>query len=184
MISSLIELYARFDLLYSDIVLTCKGCSDHDCEGYIWLLPEESYNLNEEHVSTVQLNESCLLINPFEKDNIISEDFETMKPPCPLRHNRLCFIYNSRPLVCRMYPIGFTTVDEKVQLVLFKQCKYVNEMTGQQKEQFVNNAIAILSDCSEKLYYEIVKSYSAMDALSKYPDGANEYEVLANVPMI
>lgn len=160
-------------------MFTCMGCSYHDCEGYIWLLPEESYGLDEKHVSTVELNGNCNLINPFEKDDLVPEDFETMKPSCPLRHNRLCSIYDSRPLVCRMYPVGFTTVDGKVLLVLFKQCKFVYKMTELQKDQFIKSVIDILSDCSEKLYDKIVKAYSVMEALAKYPDGPNEYEILA-----
>jgi len=178
MITLLKDLYAQFDLLYSDILFTCKGCSDHDCEGYIWLMPEESDILAEKDISVVVLNGNCNLINPFEESSLTPTDFERMRPKCRLRYAGLCSIYSSRPLVCRMYPVGLTSQDGNATFVLFKDCKFVRDMTIDQKIKFTNRAIAILSDCSQKLYDEIVETYLNMDVLSKYPDGANKYEVL------
>lgn len=178
MITILKDLYAQFDSLYRDILFTCKGCSDHDCEGYIWLMQEESRTLASNGVSIVELNKSCNLINPFKKNDLEPKDFEQMKPKCPLRENGLCSIYKLRPLVCRMYPFGLTTIAGKTVFVLFKDCKFIREMDNIEKAEFANRAIGIIYDCSKSLYNKIVKAYSDMDALSKYPDGANEYDIL------
>lgn len=175
---SLEELYRCFDALYEEILPICKICTDHDCEGYTWLLPDEVVNLETSEAQIVEINGICNFINPFE--NILVSNFEKMKPKCPLLKNGLCSIYHQRPLVCRMYPVGLTTIDEEIFFVLFNDCKYSRMMSFKTKGVFVEKIFGIFGNCSPELYDTIIETYSTVDSLFKYPEGKNEYEVLAN----
>lgn len=178
LINSLTELYQRFDVLYKEILIICKTCTYHDCEGYTWLLPEEADNLEYSKAQIIEINGNCSFINPFV--DLIPTNFETMKPKCPLLDNKLCSVYNQRPLVCRMYPVGLTSIDGKISFVLFSDCQYSMMMSHMSKMEFIEKVLDILSDCSLNLFDTITTTYSAVDNLFKYPDGKNEYEVLAS----
>ena len=114
MLNSLQNLYDEFDRLYSGILPICNSCKDHDCEGYLWILPEEEaplYNAGSQIIEISGESGTCTFMNPLNSTN--PKDFEKMKPKCPLRSNGLCSAYFARPLVCRIYPIGFQMFSSK-----------------------------------------------------------------------
>ena len=69
-----------------------------------------------------------------------------------------------------MYPIGFSTVDGKVRLVLFKECKFVKEMSKTEKAIFIRNVKQIFDFCLEKLYNHIVEVFFEIDNLKMIMD--------------
>lgn len=175
--SHMCKLYSELSLLYRDIRSFCDGCKDHDCEGYVWLLKDEASLLYELGVPVVEINDSTFFIHSFEEvDGSLSID--KPKPPCKLRHDGLCSIYDSRPLVCRMYPVGLVTVDGEVLLVLHKDCKFSREITGEAKEVFIAQAVEILRQASSNLLIELMASYREVDAISAFPEGPNTFEVI------
>ena len=182
MINSLIELYIAFDEVYDDILPVCISCIDHDCEGYIWILPDEESALSDVGAEIIEVNGDCGIcnfINPLK--SYTPSDFEQMKPKCPLRVNGLCSVYNVRPLVCRIYPVGFLRIDGEVSIILSKDCAYSRALSGKKKKQFVDNILGVFDRCSQTLYDNIVGTYSIVDGYFKYPDGPNEYEVIGKL---
>ena len=171
------KLYSELSFLYRDIHSVCAECKDHDCEGYVWLLEEEASSLYDLDVPVVEINDSTFFIHSFEEvDGSLS--INKPKPPCKLRRNGLCSIYDSRPLVCRMYPVGLVTVDGEVLLVLHKDCKFSRDINGETKAVFIAQAVEILKQTSPDLLNEVLTSYREVDAISAFPEGPNTFEVI------
>lgn len=177
--SKLSGLYEAFDRLYQDILPACANCPDHDCEGYVWLLSDEADRLVEVGVEVVEINEVVNFIHSFpEVDGIIKLDIP--KPPCRYRMERLCSIYTHRPLVCRMYPVGILTHEDKAVIALHKDCQFTRQLCGEAKTAFTKRVVAILHGLSAELYQELLETYRQVDAVSSLPAGPNEYEVLGS----
>ena len=175
--SHLRKLYSELSFLYKDIRLICAECKDHDCEGYVWLLREEAALLYDMSVPIVEVNDSTFFIHSFEEvDGSLSID--KLKPPCKLRCDGLCSIYDSRPLVCRMYPVGLVTVNGEVLLVLHKDCKFSREISGEVKAVFITKVIEMLRRASPNLLNKIMSAYREVDAISAFPEGPNTFEVI------
>lgn len=176
--SHLCKLYLELNFLYRDIRSVCVNCQDHDCEGYVWLLQEEASSLYDLNVPIVEINDSTFFIHSFEEINgVIS--IEKPKPPCRLRQNGLCSIYNSRPLVCRIYPISLSIADDEVLIVLHKDCKFSRDIKGETKTVFIAQAIKILKQLPDNLLNEIMDTFRKVNAISAFPDGPNTFEVIA-----
>ena len=181
--SQICKLYSRFDSLYRDIHLVCSGCDDHDCEGFVWLLKEESFLLYDMGVPIMEINDSTFFIHSFEESNgelLISKP----KPPCRLRKEGFCSIYSSRPLVCRMYPVGFASVDDDILLVLHKDCKFSRSINGKAKALFIAKVIQILKEVSLDLLVEISDSFREVEKISAFPEGPNAFETLTPLRLI
>ncbi len=176
----LLKLYLELDFLYKNIISVCVGCQDHDCEGYVWLLEEEAsalYNLN---IPVVEINENIFFIHSFEEvDGVLS--IEKPKPPCRLRQSGFCSIHDSRPLVCRLYPIGLATIKNEVLVVLHQDCKFSRDIAGEAKAIFLAQAIEILKQTPDNLLSEIMETYKKVDAISTFPDGPNAFEVIMSL---
>jgi len=172
------KLYSEFSFLYKDIKSVCVGCQDHDCEGYVWLLKEEASALYDLGIPIVEINENTFFIHSFEEANgAIS--IEKPKPPCLLRRDGLCSIYDSRPLVCRIYPVGLATVDDEILIVLHKDCKFSRVIKGGDKTIFISRVIEILKQTPKQLLNKIVDTYKKVDGISTFPNGPNTFEVIA-----
>jgi len=177
MSSHLHKLYSELDFLYKDIGSVCAECKDHDCEGCVWLLKEESASLYDLGISIVEINDNTFFIHSFEEvDGSLL--IKKPKPPCKLRRNGLCSIYNSRPLVCRMYPVGFETVDGEVLLVLYKDCKFSRDISSEAKVVFIAQAVETLRQASPDLLNEVLTSYREVNAILDFPEGPNTFEVI------
>lgn len=173
----LLKMYKAFDLLYRDIRAFCACCEDHDCEGYVWLLKEEAESLYEFGIPIVEINKNTDFIHSFEETNgalLVNK----LKPPCRLRQNGFCSIYNLRPLLCRMYPLGLVTEGSEILLALHKDCKFSREIDGEFKREFIEQAIKILKLAPIELLEEIVDAYEKVDEISAFPEGPNTYEVI------
>ena len=170
-------MYIQFDQLYSDIFnQVCAGCQDHDCEGYIWLLPEEAKTLYEAGITIVELNRSSFIHSFPEANGALRLD--VMKPPCVLHKDKRCSIYTIRPLVCRMYPVGLITLNCQVAVVLHQECEFVRRLVGRKKEEFLLQIREILDGLSEEFVDDLVSCYHEVDTISHFPEGPNSYEVL------
>lgn len=177
------KLYAAFDHLYRDIGSVCAGCADHDCEGYVWLLEEEATILYHHGIPIAEVNECLSFIHSFEEEDghlLIDKP----KPPCILRKNGLCFIYSVRPLVCRMYPVGFARHDGSLSLVLHKDCQFSRQLTGAEKASFFQNVMDILRSVPTGVIRQIVQTFENVDDISSFPSGPNSIDVIATVDEI
>lgn len=172
------KLYSELDLLYRNISSVCKDCNDHDCEGYIWLLKEEATSLLDQNVPIVEINDSTFFIHSFEENNGLLA-VEKKRPPCRLRNpDGFCSIYDSRPLVCRIYPVGFVTAHNEVLLVIHKDCKFSRVMTNSDKEKFIGLMVDLLKQVPQNLLVDIYFSYIKVDEISSFPEGPNTFEVI------
>jgi Fe-S-cluster containining protein len=170
-------LYLGLSLIYKDIHSVCAKCTDNQCEGYVWLLKEEATSLYDLDVPIVEINDNTFFIHSFEEvDGALS--INKPKPPCRLRRNGLCLMYDSRPLVCRMYPVGLETVDGEILLVFHKGCKFSRDMNGDRKAVFIAKVVELMKQTSPDLLCEIMTSYQAVDAISAFPEGSNVFEVI------
>ena len=170
-------LYLRLDFLYKDIISICVDCQDHDCEGYVWFLEEEASELYDLNIPIVEINNNIFFIHSFEEvDGILS--VEKLKPPCRFRQAGLCTIHESRPLVCRLYPVGLATIKGEVLIVLHRDCKFSRDINGKTKTLFIKRAIKMFKHTPDTLLSEIMETYRRVDTISRFPDGSNAFEVI------
>ena len=177
------KLHLAFDDLYRDIRLHCKNCKDHDCEGYLWLLPEEAEMLYTQHIPIIEVNEGLYFVHSFQEiDGQIAVDIP--KPPCVWCKDGKCMIYPMRPLVCRMYPVGLSFHDNELLLVLHQDCRFSRELSGDAKISFFRTVVDILQSVPSETVREITDVYLKIDEISSFPDGQNNYEIIATIDEI
>lgn len=173
MIRTMEDLYKIIEVLLGNISEHCEGCVDEDCKGYVWLLPEEAKKLYEAGVPIAEINEEIYFIHSFpEQNGEIILDYE--KPPCVLRETRKCSIYPSRPLVCRLYPLGLVTEQGSVWIAIHEDCAFSRNL-GFNRKNFFQQVIDIFRQANTQLLSEILKTYKLVDNISMFPSGLNKY---------
>lgn len=184
-IETLLQFYDALDDLYRGIEQDCRECQDPDCMGYVWLLKKEAERLYERGVPLVQVNNGPTFIHSFPVTDKGQLDLSVQYPPCSqlCADSRKCSIYEDRPLVCRLYPLGFETKEDgTIVWVLHRDCLRVRRMeergTLPDFERHVRN---VINNLSPELLEEIVETYRAVDAISSFPDGENNYSTLQEV---
>ena len=179
-ICSLKELYDALDELYRGIEQDCCGCQDPDCMGYVWLLKEEVERLYECGVSLVQVNNGPTFIHSFSATAQGQPDLSVRYPLCSqfCIDSRRCSIYQDRPLTCRLYPLGLETkADGTIVWALHRDCLYVRRLEERGLlSGFECQIRNIINNLSPQLLKEIVETYRAVDAISSFPDGENNYK--------
>lgn len=181
--NSLAVLYEEFDRLYADIGPICSSCNFHDCEGYVWLIDQEAELLYNSNVPIVVINDNLCFIHSFEESDgklIVDQP----KPPCVWRKNGLCTIYQLRPLVCRMYPVGLADQNGTLMLVLHQDCQFSKILSGESKISFFQTVVDILCGIPQASLREIVDKYRAIDGISAFPEGGNTYEIITPIDEI
>jgi len=176
-IETLIQLYDALDELYRDIGQDCRDCRDLDCMGYIWLLEKEAERLYECSVPLVQVNGGPTFIHSFPTTVQGQLDLSVRYPQCSqlCAGGRRCNIYQDRPLVCRLYPLGFETkIDGKIVWALHRDCLYIRRLEERgllpNFKRLVRN---IINNLSSKLLGEIVETYCAVDSISSFSGNGN-----------
>lgn len=177
MITTLVELYAALDELFDGISDVCQYCTDDDCLGYLWLLPEEAVNLYEAGVELLEVNGKITFINPFTNGDEV--DVERVKPLCPWYQNRRCSIRFLRPFFCRMYPVNFAAEDDNIYLVLHLDCEYAKQHEHDVK--FHQMAIGLFRRLNSQFFSQILNTYRLVETISKFPAGKNRYLRLIDV---
>lgn len=176
----LVRLYNEFDRLYRGIISTCAGCPDHDCEGFVWLLPAEADALSQQGIEIIEINDDLSFIHSFEE-----EDGEILigkaKPPCYLRRDSFCSVYDNRPLTCRMYPVGLASQEGVLMLVLHQDCQFSRNMSGDEKALFLRGVLDILRSVPRRTIKEIADTFKRVDEISVFPDGPNLCEPLISI---
>lgn len=184
-IETLSQLYDALDELYRGIEQDCRECQDPDCMGYVWLLKKEAERLYERGVPLVQVNNGPTFIHSFPVTDKGQPDLSVRYPPCSqlCTDSRRCSIYQDRPLVCRLYPLGLETKDDgTIVWALHRDCLHVRRMEERGSlPAFENRIRNVINNLSPKLLGEIVKTYRAVDAISSFPDGENNYSSLQEV---
>jgi len=181
-IETLAQLYIAFDDLYRDIENDCEECQDPDCMGYIWLLEEEVRRLYERGVTLVKINDGPTFIHSFPTTTDGQPDLSIRSPPCSqlCSANRRCGIHEDRPLVCHIYPIGLETkLCGTIVWALHRDCLHVRRMEERGLlPDFECRARGVINNLSPKLLEEIVEACRAVDAISFFPYGENNYSSL------
>jgi Fe-S-cluster containining protein len=184
-IETLSQLYDALDELYRGIEQDCRDCQDPDCMGYVWLLKKEAEWLYERGVPLVQVNKGPTFIHSFPATSKGQPDLSVRYPPCSqlCTDSCRCSIYEDRPLVCRLYPLGFETkADGMIVWVFHRDCLHIRRMeergTLPNFERRVRN---VINNLSPELLGEVVETYRAVDAISSFPDGENNYSSLQEV---
>lgn len=184
-IETLSQLYDVLDELYRGIEQDCRDCRDPDCMGYVWLLKKEAERLYERGVPLVQVNNGPTFIHSFPVTDNGKPDLSVRYPPCSqlCTDSRRCSIYQDRPLTCRLYPLGFETeADGTIVWALHRDCLHIRRMEERGLLlAFENRVRNVINNLSPKLLREIVETYRAVDAVSSFPDGENNYSSLQEV---
>jgi len=184
-IETLPQLYDALDELYRGIEQDCRDCQDPDCMGYVWLLKKEAEQLYERGVPLVQVNNGPTFIHSFPATSKGQPDLSVRYPPCSqlCTDSRRCSIYEDRPLACRLYPLGLETkADGTIVWALHRDCLHIRRMEERGTlPNFEHRARNVISNLSPKLLEEIVETYRAVDAISSFPDGENNYSSLQEV---
>lgn len=188
MIESLTLLYKQLDVLYRGIEEDCRVCKDPDCMGYVWLLREEANRLYDRGVPLVQVNNGPTFIHSFPVTSEGIPKLSEKYPPCSqlCTDSRRCSIYEDRPLVCRLYPLGLeTTTDGKVVWVLHLDCLHIRRLQERGLlPGFKGRARSLIDGISPQLLVEILETYQAVDAISAFPEGENNYTILKEVSRV
>lgn len=175
MIKTLKGLYRVLDILFRGIDRVCQECQGRgyydDCRGYIWLLPEEARRLYNAGVEIVEINNRVRFLNSFSNDRG-EIDVEQFKPPCPWCKSKGCSIYKMRPLVCRLYPLGFSLEDDIMCLVLYVDCLFSERRMSD--PHFQEQARALLKRIDPKLLRRILRTYEKVLSISRFPQGPNK----------
>ena len=180
-IQTIQELYGELDAFYPDIRQFCADCHDPDCMGYTWVLPEEADRLIESNIPIVQINDGANFIHSFMIAEDGSINVEARYPVCRYAQDpcRKCGIYKQRPMVCRLWPIGLETHEGKVVLALHLDCLFVRYLQEHDLiPRFKRSVLNLMTRLSPELKEEIVSTYFAVDAITKFPDGENRYIIL------
>lgn len=168
--------------LFAGIELDCAGCSDPDCLGAIWLLPEEAERLYDAGIPVVQINGGPWFIQSYPALPGGGINVSAPSPPCRCRlPNRRCGIHASRPIVCRIYPLGLETdPDGFVVWVLHTDCRFVRRKMEETTEfpEFLSSARRLLEALPPDLREKLVSGYRMVDAISAFPNGPNAFIVL------
>lgn len=170
-------LYQQFDRLSRQISKFCRGCTDHDCEGYVYLLAREAVALYNKGVPIVELNSNTRFIHSFlERGGRLALD--QPKPPCRLRCGGRCTYYRNRPLVCRMYPVGLAMRGGEVVLALHPDCRFSRSLSVTGKERFFEKVRGIFTGAPKSTLRILHDTYAAVDAISAFPNGQNLIDVI------
>lgn len=184
-IETLAQLYAALDDLFRTIEHDCRECQHSDCKGYIWLLEEEARRLYERGVPLVQVNNGPTFIHSFPVNGSGELNLSVRYPSCSqlCSDSRRCSIHKDRPFVCHLYPLGLETkADGTVVWALHRDCLHVERMEEcGVLPQFERRACSIINSLSPRLLREIVETYRAVDTISAFPDGENNYLVLQEI---
>lgn len=172
MIKKLNELYKALGSLFLGISEVCQQCQDDDCQGFIWLVPQEAERLYQDGVEILEINNNISFLQSFtEKDKKIN--IEQFKPPCPFCKKKRCTIYSKRPLVCRMYPLAFATENGIVYLILHLDCLFSKQKAAD--VLFRDRAVTLFKRLHPRLLKKIMETYRCVDSISKFPEGPNKY---------
>lgn len=171
MIKTLRELYKELDQLFLGISKFCWQCKDYDCQGYVWLLPQEAERLYKLGIEVLEVNNSVSFIHCFS-DKGGKINVELYKPQCPYYKGRKCTIYKSRPLACRMYPLNFASEDGIIYLVLHLDCLFSRQKGN---ISFQKQAISLFKKVDLELLKKMVENYKLVYDLSKFPRQKNRY---------
>lgn len=184
-IETLSQLYDALDDLYRGIEQDCRECQDPNCMGYIWLLKKEAERLYERGVPLVQVNNGPTFIHSFPVTAKGQPDLSVRYPACSqlCTDSRRCSIYEDRPLVCRLYPLGLETKADGTNVwALHQDCLHVRRMGERGKlPDFERRVRNVINSLSPELLEEIVETYRAVDAISSFPNGENNYSSLQEV---
>jgi MoaA/NifB/PqqE/SkfB family radical SAM enzyme/Fe-S-cluster containining protein len=180
-IDTLEQLYEELDQFYPDIRQFCKECEYPDCMGYIWALTKEADKMVEEGIVMVEINDNANFIHSFAKNPDGSLNVEARYPVCRYLKGpcRRCGIHSHRPMVCRLWPIGFETHERKVVLALHLDCLYVQYLQEHKLvSRFKRHALGLMARLTPRLKGEILSTYHAVDEIATFPYGENRYFVL------
>lgn len=170
MIKTLKGFYRAIDALLQGISKTCGQCRDDCCFGYVWLMPEESKRLYRQGFEIVEINRRACFINSFS-DGKGGIDIGQFKPPCPYCKERKCTIRTKRPLVCRMYPLGFFHDEGIIKLALYLDCLFSRKKA--EDDSFKKRATALFKTIDPSLLRKIIRAYMSVLEISDFPKGPN-----------
>lgn len=153
--------------------------------GYVWLLKQEAEQLYERGVPLVQVNNGPTFIHSFSSTVQGKLDLSVRYPPCSqlCAGSRRCSIYQDRPLVCHIYPIGLETrSDGMIVWALHRNCLHIRKMEERGSlPNFERRARDIINKLSPQLLEEIVETYRAVNAIASFQYGENNYTTLQEV---
>jgi radical SAM protein with 4Fe4S-binding SPASM domain len=184
-IETLTQFHAALDDLYQDVECDCRECQDPDCMGFIWLLGQEVERFYELGIPLVQVNNGPTFIHSFPTNTNGQLNLSVRYPPCSrlCDNGRRCSIYPDRPMVCRLYPLGFETkADGAIVWAVHQDCLYIRRLKERDLlSGFEHRARNIINNLSPRLLEEIVKTYRAVDAITFFPYGENNYTFLQEI---
>lgn len=180
MISSIDELKNRIDFIWKGIEQSCKTCTDPDCVGYIWVLPDEEEAILNKGIQTVQVNgeDGPIFLDNYGRDDQGCIIVNKPKMGCPhLSEDRKCTIRDVRPLTCHLYPLGMETdLEGNIVWALHSDCAHVRNLQKSGKIDVVLQQLyALLSELDPSLESKILKTFAKSDFIAKFENGFNNY---------
>jgi MoaA/NifB/PqqE/SkfB family radical SAM enzyme/Fe-S-cluster containining protein len=187
-IHNLMHFRSELDELWKGIGQSCATCTDPDCLGYVWVMPEEEEALLDAGVRTVQINglRGPIFIDSYHRDAEGRLIVNRTKPNCPYRDkDGRCSVHAARPLVCHLYPLGPETLpDGRVIWSLHTDCSHVRSLTDAgDLPLLVSKIRRLLSRMSPDLKEKIRDQYGKVDAVSAFPEGPNNFITIEEISL-
>ncbi len=122
--------------LYNKFKFKCKRCGFCCDNTIIQLYPFDIKNIcNNLNITTAELHKNHSVFK-LDKNNILRCILKN-RPKCPFNDNSNCKIYESRPIRCRLFPLGRVFQNNEILYVLpAKKC--IGFDTGK-KQTILNN---------------------------------------------
>lgn len=166
------ELKVRISELWPDIGDSCRGCSDPDCMGYIWLTDTDAGLLMREGHGVVRVNppDGPRFIDSYSRDSQGYISVQTQSPRCPfLDDDRRCSIHSIRPLVCHFYPLSLETFhDGSIVWALHRNCNHIRRIESNgELEQLIEKIVELLDSMSPTVRSEVLSSHQMASLVSQ-----------------
>jgi|SRR5271165_2692551 len=167
-----LELEDVLDALWANISIDCLNCSDPDCMGYVWLTKADQERLIANRTSFVRVNgaNGPCFIDSYHRTTTGAIDPSVRSPPCPHRSSSgSCTIHGSRPLVCRMYPLGLEAlVNDGPYWVLHTNCVHIRRLTGEDRlSSLVERLRHLIANLDETVIRSVGEAFSKAADLSE-----------------
>ena len=165
-IETLEEMKSLIDWVWRDISPACSTCSEPDCIGYVWVIPEEEEALLDVGVQTVQLNGSGpIFIDSYHRNRRGHLQVWQPKPRCPHRaEDGTCRVHAHRPLVCHLYPMGFERLPTgRLAWVLYESCKYVKSLTAEGRQALFVELATVVRRLSQELRSKLLAYFKSVE---------------------
>jgi Fe-S-cluster containining protein len=174
LIRTVTELKRAADEVFADISDSCRQCTDPDCQGYLWVLPQEEDGLLDADIPLVQLNAPSgpTYLDNFRRDEQGGVRIGERGPRCPyLGADGRCGIHERRPLTCHLYPLSLEIRVDGVFWAVHTDCEHIRRTErGGQLVSLIDRLRGLIHRIAPDLAADLLDTMRRVAGVSRVPD--------------